>query len=71
MSRLVREDAFSLEYAARIVTREDGAQVVSWMRGAQTNAFTVRHERDWLSLVEAEELARLLKTYWDVTCLPR
>jgi len=64
MSRLVRDSAFSLEYASRIITWEDGKQVVTWTRGPQTNAFTVRHERDWLSYEEAEELARLLDAYW-------
>jgi hypothetical protein len=66
LSRLVRDNAFSLEYAARIITWEDGQQVVTWMRGPQSNAFSVRHERDWLTSEEADELARLLKTYWAV-----
>jgi hypothetical protein len=66
LSRLVRDHGFSLEYAARIITWEDGQQVVTWMRGPQSNAFSVRHERDWLTQEEAEELARLLKTYWTV-----
>ncbi|HEU4658485.1 MAG TPA: hypothetical protein VFR97_13210 [Capillimicrobium sp.] len=66
MSRLVRDHGFSLEYAARIITWQDGKQVVTWTRGPLTNAFTVRHERDWLTYDEAEQLAQLLDSYWAV-----
>lgn len=66
MSRLVRDNAVSLEYAARIVTWEDGEQVISWTgHGPLNNAYTVRHERDWLTYEEAAELRALLASYWE------
>jgi hypothetical protein len=67
MSRLVRDHAFSLEYAARIITWEDGQQVVAWTSpGSLANAYSVRHERDWLTYGEAGELQALLASYWEV-----
>ena len=67
ISRLVRDHAFSMEYAARIIDYADGTQVVAWRRdsvGAQ--AYSVRRQRDWLSFEEADELRRLLEIYWRV-----
>lgn len=67
MSRLVRDHAFSMEHAARIIDYSDGVQVISWRPGSiGAQAYTVRHERDWLSYAEAEELSRLLEAYWSV-----
>ena len=65
LSRLVRDNAFSMEYAARIVDHGDGQQVIAWHRGSVgAQGYRVRHDRDWLGYTEAEELRALLGVYW-------
>jgi len=70
ISRLVRDHAFSLEYAARIITFGDGEQIVAW--AARTEAYSVRQDRDWLTHEDAADLQALLAAYWDASgSLPR
>jgi hypothetical protein len=67
LSRFVRDNGYTTEYAARIVDYADGQkQVVP--HGQHYFAFLLtnrlRDDRDWLTAVEAAELARLLEAYW-------
>ena len=64
ISRLVRDHAFSLEYGARIITFGDGEQIIAWAL-ARTQAYSVRHDRDWLTYEEGADLQALLAAYWD------
>ncbi len=62
----MRDNAFSTQYAARIVDHEDGQQQVIYTLGAESKtAYRVRTTRDWLDPSEAEELRALLSAYWE------
>jgi hypothetical protein len=67
LSRLVRDNAYSTEYAARIVEHADGAKQVI-PQGQHHLAFLptyrFRESRDWLTVAEVEELAELIDAYW-------
>src|SRR5512133_265267 len=74
LSRLVRDNAYSLEFAARIVEHDDGVKQVI-PQGQHYFAFLptyrVRGDRDWLTLAEAHELRTLLAAYWaNMNALP-
>lgn len=72
MSRLIRDNGFSLQYAARIVDYEDGEQCVVWnpSPGGKT-AYRLRRDREWLDAGEADELAALLDALWSADLPPR
>lgn len=66
LSRLVRDNGYSLEYAARIVDHEDGAkQVIPVNASISTRTYRLRNGRDWLTADEADELRQLI-----ADCLP-
>jgi hypothetical protein len=65
LSRLIRDNGFSLQYAARVMDRADGEQVIRPL--AATNGIAVYRllpGREWLDGPEAEGLARLLDAKW-------
>ena len=67
LSRLIRDNGFSLQYAARVMDRADGEQVIRPL--AATNGAAVYRllpGREWLDRLEAEALAGLLAAKWSV-----
>lgn len=74
LSRLIRDNAYSMEFAARVVDYDDGQQQVI-PQGQHHHRFLpiyrFRNDRDWLTTPEAEELRALLEAYWQhVSTLP-
>lgn len=64
LSRLVRDNGFSLQYAARVSDRGDGEQIIrpiAFFEGIA--AYRLRRGREWLDVSEAEDLAALLERY--------
>ena len=72
LSRLVRDHAYSLEYAARIVDFEDGTQTVVYTTAApgRKAAYRLRRVREWLDPAEGAELRDLVAAYWAATPEP-
>lgn len=67
LSRLVRDNGYSLEFAARVVDHADGVQQVIPVYAAEFVAsYRLRNDRDWLTGAEAGELRRLLDAWWAV-----
>ena len=65
-SRLVRDNGYSLEYAARIVDYEDGEkQVIPVRTSISTMTYRLRNDRDWMTADQGEELRQLI-----ADCLP-
>jgi hypothetical protein len=72
LSRLVRDNGFSMQYAARVIDYEDGQQSVIYLPGSEGKAvYRLRRDREWLDGHEAEELAALLAAFWDGDLPPR
>jgi hypothetical protein len=75
LSRVVRDNGYSPEFAARIVDHQDGQkQVVPQGQHyfAFLPTFRLREDRDWLTVTEAGELRLLLDSYWaNMDALPR
>jgi hypothetical protein len=66
LSRLVRDNGQSTEYAARIADFEDGEQTVVYTLPSESkHAYRLRRDRDWLDPDEGRELGRLLDAYWE------
>lgn len=66
LSRLVRDNAHSTEYAARIIEHHDGEKAVVYTIGAESkHVYRLRRSRDWLDASEAETLRALLSAYWE------
>jgi hypothetical protein len=64
LSRLVCDNGYSLEYAARIVDHEDGKkQVIPVTASISTHTYRVREDRDWLTADEAAELRQLIADF--------
>lgn len=65
LSRLVRDNAYSTQYAARIVDYDDGEQMVVYTLAAESkHVYRLRRNREWLDRAEGAELAALLDHYW-------
>jgi hypothetical protein len=65
LSRLVRDNGNSMQYAARIATFRNGSTCIVPLYEAEwKTAYRARSDRDWLDGCEAEELAVLLADYW-------
>ncbi len=65
LSRLIRDNGQSTEYAARIADFEDGEQVVVYTIASESkHAYRLRRTRDWLDECEGIELRDLLSAYW-------
>lgn len=64
LSRLVRDNGHSLEFAARIVDYDDGMQQVIPVHTTRHVAtFRLRQDRDWLTAAEASDLRQLLAAF--------
>ncbi|MGZ4185037.1 MAG: hypothetical protein ACXVUE_05915 [Solirubrobacteraceae bacterium] len=71
LSRLVRDNAYSTEFAARIIDFQDGVQIVAYALSTELDhVYRVRHTRDWLDYGEAAELRDLLAAYWSIPDMP-
>ena len=66
ISRLVRDNNYSAEYAARITTYEAGEQMVMYRPVPNIYVYRLRRDRDWLDEGEATELRNLLAAFWAV-----
>ncbi len=65
LSRLVRDNGYSLEFAARIVDHADGMQQVIPVYAAEFVAsYRLRDDRDWLTAADVQELRQLLDAWW-------
>jgi hypothetical protein len=65
LSRLVRDNGYSMEYAARISDYEDGLQTVMYTLAAESkHVYRLRRDREWLDATEGAELRDLLSAYW-------
>jgi hypothetical protein len=65
VSRLVRDNAYSTEYAARVVEHLDGSrQVIPYIGPDSRSAWRIRQDRDWFDEGDALQLKELLKAYW-------
>jgi hypothetical protein len=64
LSRLIRDNGHSLEFAARIVDFEDGMkQVIPVIAPSYVSTYRLRRDRDWLTASEAAELQQLLADF--------
>jgi hypothetical protein len=67
LSRLVRDNAFSTQYAARVLDYADGQQrIIYALDPVARQVYRLRTSRDWLDPSEARELSRLAQTYWTI-----
>jgi hypothetical protein len=67
LSRLIRDNGFSLQYAARIVERVGSESMIVPMYGDYgKSAHRNRRGREWLCGDEARELVALLDAYWSM-----
>jgi hypothetical protein len=65
LSRLVRDNGYSTEFAARITDYEDGLQTVLYTLAAESkHVYRLRRDREWLDPSEGAELRDLLAAYW-------
>jgi hypothetical protein len=66
LSRLVRDNGYSTEYAARLIDYEDGQRCVVYVPYREDKAiYRLRRGREWLDAAEGRELAALLAAYWE------
>jgi hypothetical protein len=67
LSRLVRDNSQSTQFAARIANFADGEQTVVYTLASETkHAYRLRRDRDWLDRDEGTELRELLRAYWNL-----
>jgi hypothetical protein len=65
LSRLIRDNGYSTEFAARITDYEDGEQrVVPYYGGESRYVYRLRNDREWLDPEQGAELRELLGAYW-------
>lgn len=66
LSRLVRDNGYSTQYAARLIDYEDGQRCVIYALHSEAKAiYRLRQNREWLDAAEGRELAGLLGAYWE------
>jgi hypothetical protein len=66
MSRLILDNGYSTDYAARIFDHANGEQQVMPPTWVSRPIWRVRRSRDWFTSQEAIEFRDLLGTYWEV-----
>jgi hypothetical protein len=72
LSRLVRDNGYSTQYAARITDYEDGEQRVMYRPGSESDfVYRLRQDREWLDREEGAELRDLLAARWAADIPPR
>ncbi|MGH3041083.1 MAG: hypothetical protein ACRDNG_04985 [Gaiellaceae bacterium] len=65
LSRLVRDNFYCTEFAARVIEAPDRPRrIVPILSFENRLAYRLRNERFWLTEAEAGELAQLAATYW-------
>lgn len=65
LSRLVRDNGFSTQYAARLLDYEDGQRCVVYVHREDKSIWRLHRGREWLDAPEGRELAALLAAYWE------
>jgi hypothetical protein len=65
LSRLVRDNGYSTQYAARLLDYEDGQRCVVYIHREDKAIYRLRRDREWLDAPEGRELAALLAAYWE------
>jgi hypothetical protein len=66
LSRLVRDNGYSTQYAARLIDYEDGQRCIVYVfHGEDKAIYRLRRDREWLDAAEGRELAGLLAAYWE------
>lgn len=66
LSRLVRDNAYSTQYAARLLDYEDGQHCIAYVLHREDKSiYRLRRDREWLDAAEGRELAGLLAAYWE------
>lgn len=66
LSRLIRDNGYSTEYAARLIDYEDGQRCIVYVLHRKDKAiWRLRRDREWLDAAEGRELAGLLAAYWE------
>lgn len=64
-SRLIRDNGYSTEYAARVADYADGARTIVYTPGSESkHAYRLRRDREWLDPSEGAQLASLLAAFW-------
>jgi hypothetical protein len=64
-SRLVRDNGYSTQYAARLLDYEDGQRCVVYVHREDKSIWRLHRDREWLDAAEGRELAALLAAYWE------
>jgi len=64
LSRLIRDNGYSTEYAARLIDYEDGQRCIVYVHREDKSIYRLRRDREWLDAPEGRELAALLAGYW-------
>jgi len=68
---LSRDNAFSTQYAARVIEHADGERVISYALAAESkHVYRLRRDRDWLTAEEGARLRDLLAAYWALEATP-
>lgn len=64
LSRLIRDNGFSMQWAARIIEYKDDKKSVIYVPGHEgKGAYRLRRDREWLDGPETEERARLFAAF--------
>jgi hypothetical protein len=72
LSRLVRDNGYSTQYAARITDYENGEQRVMYASESESKfVYRLRQDREWIDREEGAELRDLLAAYWAADLPPR
>jgi hypothetical protein len=67
LSRLIRDNGYSLNYAARLVDYEDGEQMVAYLPNPEGKAaYRMRDSRDWFDTQDGLALRSLLASFWAI-----
>lgn len=66
LSRLIRDNGYSTQYAARLLDYEDGQRCIAYLLHREDKSiYRLRRDREWLDAPEGRELAALLTAYWE------
>lgn len=72
LGRLVRDNAYSTEFAGRVTEFDDGQLRIAPHDGAESrDVYRMHRDRDWFDAGEARQLADLLTCFWSSPELPR
>lgn len=72
LSRLIRDNGFSLQYTARVIDHGDGRRTIAYRASSEGNAaYRLGPGREWLDGAEAGELRALLDAHRTAELPPR